>query len=916
VRRNHRAVKKALLLTAALGASFSVHAAGLGRLTVLSGLGQPLRAEIEVVSLQKGEAESLQARLAPPEAFQQAGVDYAQVLSSLRFEVKEQSDGHYVIVMTSLQPVNDPFVDVLVELDWATGRLVRQFVFLLDPLEYQANKSELNVPTARPQVSPQPVTAGSNAAPAASATPAPSASVSAPAAAAAATAATPAAATPAAEAGASATPPAAPARRAQPAAAAAPAAEGSAAKTEGTLQEGSQYVVKPGDTLARIAGSVRPQDVSLDQMLVALYRANEDAFINKNMNLLRVGKVLTMPAAQTARDIPVSEAHQTLVAQGQEWLAYRRQIADRAARQAGRETSAGQTASGRISAEVRETQTAPSDRVRLGTDRAGAASGAVANGDEATARARELHEMQNRVADLEKNLKDMSAALAMKNQQLAELQKANEAKAKAPAQPAQPAPAAQAPASQAPAAPTPTPGVPAPAAQAPVAPAPAIEPPRPAVEPRAEKQEAPKTPETSAPAAQGEPAQAPENAAPTPPAVQPTPPKPAPPVVKPPVREEPGFFDTLMDDVPLIGAIVAALLAVVGGLWWYRRKKTEKIEDTLMSAAGTDASSVFGSTGGRTIDTAASSQQTDFSQSGIGAIDTDEVDPVAEADVYMAYGRDAQAEEILKEALQKDPSKHAVRGKLLEIYAARKDVKAFETTAGELFAATHGQGTEWERAAALGAQLDPANPMYGPTAAPAGDVRTDAIAHAAGASTMPAHVQESMMPGGHDDATTIVKERREPTMGEAETLIRPDLPDMHDLPELRVPSRAPDDLGFDLNLGDGTEKTVPAGLDLELPETGLAHHVAPPTQPVAAPAAAAKAPLDFGGINLDLGPIGSNGSVGADARWQEVATKLDLAKAYHEMGDRDGARELLGEVAKEGDAAQQQQARKLLETIG
>src|SRR3974390_1160800 len=146
VRRNYTAVKRTLLFTAALTASFSVHAAGLGRLTVMSGLGQPLRAEIEVVSLQKGETESLQARLAPPEAFQQAGVDYAPVLGSLRFDVKEKSEGHYVIVMTSLQPVNDPFVDVLVELDWATGRLVRQFVFLLDPLEYQANKSDLNVP--------------------------------------------------------------------------------------------------------------------------------------------------------------------------------------------------------------------------------------------------------------------------------------------------------------------------------------------------------------------------------------------------------------------------------------------------------------------------------------------------------------------------------------------------------------------------------------------------------------------------------------------------------------------------------------------------------------------------------------------------------------------------------------------------
>src|SRR5207249_3913914 len=76
--------------------------------------------------------------------------------------------------------------------------------------------------------------------------------------------------------------------------------------------------------------------------------------------------------------------------------------------------------------------------------------------------------------------------------------------------------------------------------------------------------------------------------------------------------------------------------------------------------------------------------------------------------------------------------------------------------------------------------------------------------------------------------------------------------------------------------------------------------------------------VDLGAISLDLGTPGSgNGSGGApDARWQEVATKLDLAKAYEEMGDKDGARELLKEVVKEGDSAQQQQAQTMLQALG
>jgi pilus assembly protein FimV len=82
--------------------------------------------------------------------------------------------------------------------------------------------------------------------------------------------------------------------------------------------------------------------------------------------------------------------------------------------------------------------------------------------------------------------------------------------------------------------------------------------------------------------------------------------------------------------------------------------------------------------GGQSVDTSNSLGQTDFSQAGPGSIDTDEVDPVAEADVYMAYGRDAQAEEILLEAKQKDPRRFAIHLKLLEIYLSRKDVKPFD----------------------------------------------------------------------------------------------------------------------------------------------------------------------------------------------------------------------------------------------
>jgi len=111
-------------------------AAGLGKLSVLSQLGQPLRAEIEIVSLQKGEGDTLGARLAPGEVFRQANIDLNPALMSVKFAVQRRPSGQYVMTLTSGQPINEPFIDVLVELNWANGRLVREYTFLLDPPEY------------------------------------------------------------------------------------------------------------------------------------------------------------------------------------------------------------------------------------------------------------------------------------------------------------------------------------------------------------------------------------------------------------------------------------------------------------------------------------------------------------------------------------------------------------------------------------------------------------------------------------------------------------------------------------------------------------------------------------------------------------------------------------------------------------
>ncbi|HEY5635773.1 MAG TPA: hypothetical protein VIS77_02645, partial [Burkholderiales bacterium] len=137
-------------------------AAGLGSLRVLSALGQPLNAEIEIVSLRPGEEDGLSAKLGSEQAFRQAGIAYTPALSSLRFSIA-RSDGKAVIRLSSPSPVNEPFIELLVELQWATGRLVREYTFLLDPPEYRTQRA---APTPAPAPAPVPVAKPAPAAPA------------------------------------------------------------------------------------------------------------------------------------------------------------------------------------------------------------------------------------------------------------------------------------------------------------------------------------------------------------------------------------------------------------------------------------------------------------------------------------------------------------------------------------------------------------------------------------------------------------------------------------------------------------------------------------------------------------------------------------------------------------------------------
>ncbi|HEY8606791.1 MAG TPA: FimV/HubP family polar landmark protein [Noviherbaspirillum sp.] len=968
----------------------NAYAAGLGRLTVLSPLGQPLRAEIELTSVSKDEAGNLVAKLASPEAFRQANIDYSNVLGTLQFAVEQRGDRQFIRV-SSTQPLNEPFVDMLLELSGPHGRLVREYTFLLDPADLRGTQSA--------QVAPVPVPARTQQNAAAASRPAPAAS----------------------------TAPAAPTARRSEAAPAPRAERQTPAAPAGGAE---QYQVRNGDTLARIASQVRPSGVSLDQMLVALYRNNPDAFAGQNMNRLRAGQILSVPDADAARSVSADEARRVVVAQSADFNNYRSKLAGQVAESTAQQTAgARQGAGGKITASVEERATPASeakDKLKLSN----AAAAGAASSEDLIARDKALAEATARVKELERNVSDLQKLLEIKNKNLADQQKqADAANAAAPAAAAAAsAPAAAPAASAAPSAPVAAAANDAPAGT-PAAGKPATE--APAAEPPVAEKPA-DTAGSDKPAA--------DNAAPAAAAVAAA--KPAAPkseaAAAPVPAVEPSFVDSLLEN-PLLLPGLGALLVALGGAGIYRarrQKQSKQFEDSLITDSSLKANSLFGSTGGQNVDTNNSVFNSSFSPSA-SQLDTNEVDPVAEADVYIAYGRDAQAEEILKEALRTQPERHAVRVKLLEIYSNRKDLRAFEVLATELYGMTKGEGDEWAQAAAMGAAIDPGNPLYGNAkTAPAGGEASTVLAvptqplDEQGLATLLAETQTDT--GGLDADNTLETDSSYFSNtslaagdGEQPMQFESKLPELDPVPAAAPEAKASsNDLDFDLegmNLPDmAVPNTIPrpmpaeppaeiasidfdflddpvlpkvasepapatasvqpevlnpGNLDFDIPELPTSAQAPaqiedvtipeiqdlsfslkddasfdlPPVAPVAdvgtqladvtpleidipglpeTPAADAKLepaasnPMDFdlSGISLELSPAGGSADFGLDefsgsvsaSAVAEMATKLDLAIAYQEIGDKEGARELLDEVLKGGTPEQSERAKSLL----
>ena len=880
------------IAVALMAQAAAAHSAGLGKLSVESALGQPLKAKIDVIATDPAELSNLHARLASPDAFRKANLELNSTITHIQFALDKKPDGSLVLKLTSDTPVNDPFIDMLVELDWGNGKMLREYTILLDPPNMKTAGGAPN--NGNLVVSPA-VTAGT-ANNLSSSVPGQS---------------FPAAKT---------------RRQTQPEnEMAAPSAKTSvtdrASGSENATGPQTIGPIKHGENLSEIAERTKPEGIRLEQMLVGLYRHNEKAF-DGNMNRLKTGQILTVPTKAEVASISEKDAVQEVQLQAADWHSYRQKLAGEVAAAPSAAEKPSQ-AGGKITSAVEDKAALPrtgQDVLKLSKGEIPANSNkltgvksAAANAamqkqmaqDDAEARNKALAEARDRAAALEKNNQAMQKLLALKNQSLAEAQK-NQVKPVPPA-----------------------------AAKPPVTPL------KPAVKPV---------------------------------------------TVQPPSGK---WYDALNPLYVGAGAVILLLLALFGFMnkSRNRRQGLSKFENSILTNVDHKPNTVYGAQGGASVNTSNNTSfLTDFSQSGLGTLDTHEVDPIAEAEVYMAYGRDEQAEEILKEAMAKDPARHEIKLKLLEIYAARNNLPAFESIATELYAALNGENTPvWEKAAELGRKLDPKNPLYGGEAS---------------ISPLPAHILQSEessateldnnpetieMPEAHEQGATTAEEHYErPAATAMDFPMAMDFDlemtpvnsagadaDLHDQNEIdasadnyfgrqldaeKMPETTETDKGMEFTSAQDDE--IPGYFsgnsepEQSVHDVSATPSVETPSVPVAGedaaydehklsfdfdfedshalPSADTENPehpapvfeseegpitLDFSGIDLNLDSPAAEEAVMSEAE-QEVKTKFELAQVYQEMGDHENAREILQEVIAEGNSQQQASAQELLQKLG
>jgi pilus assembly protein FimV len=849
-----RPLQLSLAIALAFGAT-NAFALGLGVIQVQSGLNQPLVAEIPIIQGEPGEAEGLIVQLATAEDFERVGMNRSTIGVPIEFSLSKNSRGEPVIRITSKEIVREPFIGMLLEANWPKGRLLREYTILLDPpVMAPAIKGSSAVAVAAREPAPTATRALPASKPAASSAPAPVAAAK---------------------------PPMA-APKPAPASSPAPRSAG-----------GNEYgPVASGETLGEIARATRTDEsITVNQMMVALLKNNPGAFFKENINALKRGAVLRIPSSEEiAANASAREAAAAVRAQIDEWRGSVSSsptlVADtsRPSTRVSTSSSSSRSSGERLAlVPPREGKADQDSADRPSGGRAGGTGDAASKAELArvrealTSKEQESGELKSRVKDLEdikgkneKLINLQSTELAELREKLKQLQEAEKkaaatASVKVPA--SEPAPAvivATAPA------PTPTPAVKVDTTTADAkitkddiwgdaAPTPAKAP------ADAMDSSATGTPATTDSASSES----------TPPIVA-EPPKPAPakvvepkkPVAKPmpkpaePVSSTPWYLEPWV----LGAAGVGGLLLVVLGIFGLRKRKP------AATASRPSIANAFG-------------------DSPIGG--------KASGDAAM----DAEEQELIAQ-VQADPSNPNSHLELLSLYYAQGAADKFEAAAEEMYAyVADPNQSSWREVRTMGEELVPHNPLFSQ--------------------------QDSLVDDYPEHGKTEAYRFDEPEPSEAE-----DFPDFSDLdedePELAQASPtaaenletasmpAFDASGFDLG---ETSPPVPTpapssdtSFSFDLPPIEEAPSMSKPDV-VSEPDPLPEFDMDDDKATVEV-PAAEISDDEFFAGEDAIGTKLDLAKAYLDMGDPDGARSMLEEVLAEGGPSQQDEARKLIAEIG
>jgi pilus assembly protein FimV len=713
-------------------------ALGLGEINMQSALNQPMQAVINLTSSAGTPIETIKVSLASLEAHQRAGLTKAAVLANFKFTVEQAQSGNAVVRVTSTDPVREPYLEFLLQLDWPNGRLLRQYTVLIDP--------PVTMP-ATPAVPPAPVAQA-------------------------------------------ATRPATPAPVRQPRPPVARPSPAPATVTVAPAATDEYGPIRRSETLWSIAERVRPDSgITMHQMMLALLRANPEAFLNGNMNQLRAGSTLKVPERNEIVAFSAREALAETRRQYNEWKTDSEATETSPAVEAPDAgvvpaTAQADAARARLQLVAPEGDAVEGAAMPGDPETASGKSGSVADltqqlalaTEEAEAGKAQSRELQSRVDELEEQIETMKRLLELKDNALAGLQ--NEV-AGADGAVATPDTAAEQAAAQTAAADT------------------------------TDTAEA----DTAAAVAEA-------------PAVTPA-----------------GIVSKVMDNPILAGAGILVALLLGGFLWLANRQKNT---DDLFDDDLTLESRLASQAGKPDRDWPQPEFDVDVEESVPEPVEhvsheTAENDPITESEVYLAYGRIQQAEDVLQAALQREPDNDAIRVKLLEVYHIAGNTAAFEQAASDFRDGVSEDDERWIKVASMGYTMAPHNDLY--------------------------------RAGAPEQDNTIDFGQRQDNSIDFDT----------DLSGRDVASGASADDDF------ATDPDVERDRVDSLPET----------------------------IEYGLDELEDEDSLdGTLASEDEVTTKLDLARAYIDMDDKDSARSILGEVMEEGNTVQKQEAEKIYSQIG